>query len=307
MRERRLALAFLNRGVPGTIGCFTEADATYGIHLGGDDGERRVLHAFSPALTQEMSFARWVGRSRLRRGQANIACPPAAYRLLLVEAPEVPPDEMRGAMRWKIKDLIDFHIDDSVIDVFDLPGRSARGAPRSLYVVAARRRLVQELVDQADEAGLEIQAIDIPELCLRNLVAQKGLDANGAALLYLEAEMSTLILTRERTLHFTRRIDIGYEGLTADTNVASVILEIQRSLDYCDSHLDVGRPATLYVTPTPTPIDLLLTATKTELGIDGRLLRLGDVVSHELEPEADEEARLMIAAGAALRHEERRL
>ena len=90
-------------------------------------------------------------------------------------------------------------------------------------------------------------------------------------------------------------------------NVASVILEIQRSLDYCDSHLDVGRPATLFVTPTPVSVEPLLTAANTELGIDARLLRLGDVVAHDLEPEPDEEARLMIAAGAALRHEERRL
>ena len=42
-----------------------------------------------------------------------------SYALLLVEAPDVPATELRAAIRWRVKDLIDFHIDDAVIDVFD--------------------------------------------------------------------------------------------------------------------------------------------------------------------------------------------
>ena len=38
---------------------------------------------------------------------------PGDYQLLLVEAPNVTPDELKGAIRWKIKDLIEYHIDDA--------------------------------------------------------------------------------------------------------------------------------------------------------------------------------------------------
>lgn len=302
-----MALSLLQRRAPGTVGCFSDGEAVYGIHLGTTSGEYELLAAYSPGLAEGTAFHRWVARAHLRHGRTNLACPPTGYRLLLVEAPDVPPEELRGAMRWKIKDLIDFHIDDAVIDVFDLPGRAARGAPRNLYVVAARRRFVQGLVDRADDAGLTIQAIDIPELCLRNVVAQRDLDSNGAAVLHLESNSGTLVLTREGTLHFARRLDLGYEDLSSATNVSSIILEVQRSLDYCDSHLDIGRPARLFVTPTPVPVASLLAAVDTELGLTAQLLRLADIISHRLEIDPGEEARLMVAAGAALRHEERRL
>jgi len=298
---------FLHRRPPGSIGCFVEGESTFGVHLGDGETRRPLLAAFSAGLQPELPFSRWVAQSRLRNARSCLACSPAAYRLLLVAAPDVPPEELRGAMRWKIKDLIDFHVDDAVIDVFDLPGRDVRGAQRNLYVVAARRRAVQEVVDRAEDAGLAIQAIDIPELCLRNVVACNGLDEQGAVVLHLEPEAGTLVVTRGGVLHFTRRLDLGYRDFSQGSNTSGAVLEIQRSLDYCDSHLDVGRPRTLFVTPAPAPLEPLLEAARNEVGLEARELRLADVVEHDIEPEPEDEARLLIATGAALRKEELRL
>jgi len=46
---------------------------------------------------------------------------PGEYQLLLVEAPNVPKDELKSAIRWRIKDMIDYHIDDATVDVLDIP------------------------------------------------------------------------------------------------------------------------------------------------------------------------------------------
>src|SRR5690606_31362999 len=58
-------------------------------------------------------------------GSHNARCTtlmgPNDYQLLLVEAPDVEATELRAAIRWRIKDLIDFHIDDAVIDVVEIP------------------------------------------------------------------------------------------------------------------------------------------------------------------------------------------
>ena len=58
------------------------------------------------------------------------------YNLLSVEPPEVPPAELSAALRWRVKDLIDFSIDDAVIDAFQVsnelaPGRKRVDAPPS--------------------------------------------------------------------------------------------------------------------------------------------------------------------------------
>jgi len=307
MCDWRVKQPLLHRRPPGRIGCFVDGEATFGVHVGDGEARRPMLAAYSPALQPELPFGRWVGQTRLRGGRTNLVCSPAAYRLLLVAAPDVPPEELRGAMRWKIKDLIDFHVDDAVIDVFDLPGRDVRGAQHNLYVVAARRRAVQTVVDRADDVGLAIQAIDIPELCLRNVVACNDLDERGAVVLHLDPDAGTLVVTRGGTLHFTRRLDLGYADLADGANVSSAVLEIQRSLDYCDSHLDLGRPQTLFVTPAPEPLDHLLDAVRNEVGLEARTLRLSDVVEHDIDTGPEDESRLLIAAGAALRREERRL
>ena len=64
------------------------------------------------------------------------------YQLSLIEAPDVPPAELRAAMRWRLRDSIDFRVEDAVIDVFDVPAQSRGGQGRMMYAVAARRSAV---------------------------------------------------------------------------------------------------------------------------------------------------------------------
>ena len=42
---------------------------------------------------------------------ATCVMPLGSYNLLQIEAPKVPPEELRSAVRWRVKDLIDFPID----------------------------------------------------------------------------------------------------------------------------------------------------------------------------------------------------
>jgi len=74
------------------------------------------------------------------------------YQLLQVEAPDVDPLELKAAIRWRIKDLIDFHVDDAVIDVFEMPANGPRA--RTMYAVAARRPDIDEghFREHAEEA-----------------------------------------------------------------------------------------------------------------------------------------------------------
>jgi len=46
---------------------------------------------------------------------------PRDYNLHLVEAPNVEPEELCPAVRWKIKDLLDMKVEDAAIDTFPVP------------------------------------------------------------------------------------------------------------------------------------------------------------------------------------------
>ena len=132
-----------------------------------------------------------VEKAHALRGADVSIMAPSSYSLLLVEAADVEPAELRAALRWRIKDLIDFHIDDTVIDVFDLPGDTPRGRARMMYVVATRAAAVRARVNTVEDSHLHLSAIDIPELALRNVAALLPEDVGGVALLHLCARVTT--------------------------------------------------------------------------------------------------------------------
>ena len=226
------------------------------------------------------------------------------YQLLMVEAPEVPQSELKAAIRWRIRDLIDFHIDDAVLDVFDVPPSGARGIQEHIYVVVSRSAVVKERIEALESAGATLETIDIPELALRNIAAQLEQDANGQAMLYFGADQGLITLTRDSTLYLARSMDIGYQQLQ-DTPalVDRLALELQRSMDYYDRHFQQAPIAAITLCPVPVPIPQFAEQLEQQVGVPVHKLQLGDIV--ELRETVDDErlAHCLLAIGAALRTE----
>src|SRR5687767_13665814 len=49
------------------------------------------------------------------RRQCLTVLQPKDYQLMLVDAPNVPAIELKKAIRWQVKDLLDYHVDDATI------------------------------------------------------------------------------------------------------------------------------------------------------------------------------------------------
>ena len=128
------------------------------------------------------------------------------YNLHLVEAPEVEANELRSAVRWKIKDLLDMKVEDAAIDVFQVPADAYRGRDM-VYVVAALKSKIRSIVDMVTDSGLELAVIDIPELAMLNLSRHYVEDVNGVAFMDLRRNGSTMNITRNGELFLTRRVN----------------------------------------------------------------------------------------------------
>jgi len=206
------------------------------------------FHEADGEVARGQQLARLARKLKLKKTPVVVVLEPGYYTLLQIEAPEVETEELRSAVRWRIKDLIDFHIDDAVLDISDLPQTRRAGAPRSMFVVAVRKSVIQSIVDQFDEAGLNLCAIDITELSLRNLLSWYENTERGGfqALLYLAPDYGIIEIAHESTLYLNRRIEIGARDLRAqggyglDELMDSLILELQRSLDYHESEFGKG-------------------------------------------------------------------
>ena len=160
------------------------------------------------------------------------------YQMLQVEAPNVPPAELKEAVRWRLKDMIAYPVEAATVDVLDIPGTGQGGGrQRSLFAVAAANDLVASRMGVFQQAKLGLEAIDIPELAQRNVAALFEEENRGLAFFNCDDSGSLLTLTYQGELLAARRIEITALQLEeADEErrrqlYERIGLELQRSLD----------------------------------------------------------------------------
>lgn len=176
---------------------------------------------------------------------------PGEYQMLLVEAPNVPADELKTAIRWKIKDGLNYHIDDATVDVLQIPsGKYGSDRAQSMYAISAANDTVQKRIALFEQAKIELDVIDIPEMAQRNIAALFEQDDRALALLAFDDNGGLLTFTSSGELLLARRIEISTGQLRdANENLRGqyrdrVELELQRSLDYFGrqfNHMAVSR------------------------------------------------------------------
>jgi len=231
------------------------------------------------------------------------------YQLILTEAPNVPQEEMKSAVRWSVKDNLNYHVDDAVLDVLSIPAGNGERS-KSLYVVAAARDVVSKRIELFKRAHMKLAVIDIPEMAQRNIAALYEQNGRALALLSLDESGGLLTFSCDGELYMARRIEIS-AGQLNDANETLRLqytdrleLELQRSIDHFDrqfKHVTVNRLL------LSVPDNAALAGTLgNALGLPIEALDLREVMDMDGVPElAHEEARVyaLHALGAALRQE----
>ena len=280
-------------------------------------GDRAILERCEVLMVDQAGGAEAVEAAiraaALPRLPVSAVLQAADYQLALVEAPDVPPAELRAAIRWRLKDAIDIPVEDAVIDVFDVPAQSRGGQGRMMYAVAARRGAVDRYA-AALASTPTFSVVDVPELCLRNLAAALPTAKRGVALLHLGEAMATVILVQGRTFYFARQIDLqaslrltGGQGSEAPLDAASIVLELQRSLDYYERHFDQPPITQIAISPASPRAATLAVDLGRETGFEVTTLDLNNLLNCATPVEPDAQADCLLAVGAALREERRSL
>ena len=289
----------------------------------GSDGRltlKFAVHQATASAAEQASSLADISRKHRLKGLSCIGIQHAGdYKLFQVEAPEVEAAELVEAIRWRIKDLLDYPVEEAVLDTFEVPGQTV-GRSQMVNVVAARRAKIQQTVDALGGAGLELEAIDIGELGLRNLVALLPENETGVAILHLGSKSGSIGLYRQGALFLTRQLEIGTEqlaqALTDDSDLVGdsgipaqatllldgIVLELQRSLDYYESHFSQPPINGLVVTPLDRSLPGLLNYFNANMGITARMLDLTALFDFEGEFSETLQAQCLMAIGAGLRH-----
>ena len=229
------------------------------------------------------------------------------YQLVQVEAPDVPANELRAAVRWKMRDVVTFPVEDATVDVFDVPSSPRRTQSHMKFAVAARNDAIKKIVDLLEHRARGFDSIDIPELCLRNLCVLLPQDEKGVALLALSEDFAQLVITRKGVLYVARRIelmkrdDIDLDESHSDIAAGALALEIQRSVDYYESHFDQPAIHDLVIAPSEPRTRQLVRALTSETSLNIEVFEVERYFEVAPGIEIDTRWPGLIALGAALR------
>lgn len=259
----------------------------------GTDGEPKVL-------------ARLAADHGLKRTRCTTLLAHNEYSLLVTEAPEVQAGELKTALRWRVKDLIDFSIDEATLDIFDVPGAAAAGRAREVYAVAARNTAIQRQADLLTRCGINLDIIDIPELAQRNLAALLAADQKGVVLLSFSAHGGLMTLTKNGKLYLSRNLDVGLDRLrTAEAPgyLSRIVLEVQRSLDYFENHFRETPITHLVLAPSALDIPNLAGYLGGNLSVQVEIMDLTLLLDYATAVPAELATLGLATLGAALRRD----
>src|SRR3954468_9577954 len=120
---------------PGWLAIAMQPGELYYAHGVGDErGQCAIKRCGTQAIDNERQLERIAKELGFGRHQCLALLQAADYQMLLVEAPNVPALELKTAVRWRIKDLLDYHVQDATIDVLDIPAEQEGGTrAHSMY------------------------------------------------------------------------------------------------------------------------------------------------------------------------------
>lgn len=235
------------------------------------------------------------------------------YLLVQTDAPEIADRaELKEALRWKIKDAVDFPVDQSTLDFFEVSQDGAvTGRARQVFVAIARNDVLRPKIEAFQDAKLPLSVIDLPEMGMRNVARLFETQLRGLAMLNFTPYSGMLTFTFRGELCATRRIEITLEQLeTAEDGRLTelfdrIALEVQRSIDNFERQFNtitLSRLVTIEMQSVPGMIDYL----RNYLSIKVEPIDLAEVIDFPAIPELRNprrQAEMMPVIGVALRSE----
>ncbi|MGH2782189.1 MAG: pilus assembly protein PilM [Thermoleophilaceae bacterium] len=184
----------------------------------------------APALAQELKrFVADAGLPRnVRLGVAN-----QQIVVRVVELPRIEDDKQRdAAVRFQAAEAIAMPLDEAVLD-HQVAGFSEApdGTPRmQVVVVAARRKMVETLLQAVKGAGLKAEGVDLDAFALVRTLAVNGNHSGDAARVFCHlGGVTNLAVAVGSSCFFTRPLSAVWDDDEAGSRLAD---EIRLSIDY---------------------------------------------------------------------------
>jgi type IV pilus assembly protein PilM len=219
----------------------------------------------------------------------------------VVELPRIEDDKQRdAAVRFQASEAIAMPLDEAVLDhqvagFTTAPDGTAR---MQVVLVAARRKMIETLLESVKAAGLKVEGVDLDAFALVRTLAVEGDEPDEAARVFCHlGGVSNLAVAVGANCYFTRPLSAVWDDDDAGSQLAD---EIRLSIDYYMTQPQ-AKPVGEVVLSGPGSADgELVEGLETHLGIPVTVpAPLGVLDGSVLGPDEDPH-RYTVAAGLSL-------
>lgn len=229
------------------------------------------------------------------------------YRVSVLPEPTVPADELSQSIRWQLAPILDFAIEESVVESMSIPTKSWQpDKQQELYAIAAKSEAMEQYASLFQEARLPLQAIDIRETAQRNIAALAEQENEVLGMVAFGVRHVQITFTWHGELYMDRLIAEPVASMddNPDRRAAiygRILIQIQRSVDALHNSLPFMQLGRILVAGAPPDFCAQLTAALTE---PVAILSLEDLFDLSQTPTLRDPAvgmRYFAVLGAALR------
>ena len=197
---------------------------------------------------QQEALEQIVNSCNAKGANCIAALSPQYVNIIHLETPKVENDELVSAIRWQLRDKIDFDPQLAAIAFINMPG-ARQEVSTYINAIAVNQQIIKEKIALIKPSGLNLSKIDITELAIKNFALSINQDSgSGLAIIHLFLGQGVLQIIHNNQLYMTRRLGVGRDSFKIDPMnemdperqkkrvMDKLVLEIQRSLDYYESH-----------------------------------------------------------------------
>lgn len=302
----------------GNVGIYLAADGFAVAEIDASDALLPTLKsvqyvAASDPIERSKQLESYIKQHSLKKRPCSVVLDAAYYNLIQMAAPPVEDDELKDALRWSLKDFVDYPVDQAVIDVFRVPVQKNKEA--KVFVVASLREDIQQVVEFIRKSGLKLVSIDIEELSLGNIIRRIPGHEKGIALLDFEQHHASINLYHDSALYLSRRIDTGIERMEELQSIGKelmeieeqvydpIILDLQRSLDFYESEFAKPPISHLIVSPKHPVLQSFFDYAESHSGLRVEFIHLPQLFPDSMHLDDEAHSNCLLAIAAASREE----
>lgn len=266
--------------------------------------EQVSLHATS-------TLRHFVTKNDLKTLPCNLVLNVDQYNIVQIDKPNMPDAEVKPALRWKLKGLLDYSVEQAVVDGIDVPvDPTYANRQPSMLAICAKKSVVSAVGNQLSEAGFNVRSVDVHALVQRNIAHLLEHEDRALVMLSILPRGCLLTFTAKGELYHARLIELDRDFLNDrgdlfKSNFDKLVLELQRSLDSFDRQFPYLSLNRLVVAPVANR-DYLVSGLSASLYVPVNVFNLEDIVELPVDQDfssLEKQAMLLPALGAALRQE----